>query len=113
MRGYSSSFAVVSGEKCRREVNWSDYANIETLVILMGVRNRECIASELIKAGRDPEEPVAFIEKGTWKDERFITSTLEMVAEGSVEVNPPAVFLVGRVVEIANILKNSKEVARC
>ncbi len=111
MRGYSS-FAVVSGEKCMGEVNWSDYTNIETLVILMGVRNRECIASELIKAGRDPEEPVAFIEKGTWKDERFITSTLQAVAEGSVEINPPAVFLVGRVVEIANILKNSKG-ARC
>ncbi len=113
LRGCSSAFAVVSGRRCRGEVRWSDYAKVDTLVILMGVGNRDCIARELIKAGRDPEELVAFVEKGTWKEERVIFSTLGSVAEGLVEVDPPAVFVVGRVVEFAKTLKKSREVVAC
>ncbi len=112
-RGCSSAFAVVSGRKCKGEVQWSNYVNVDTLVILMGVENRDCIARELIKAGKSPEEPVAFVEKGTWKEERVIFSTLEKVAEGVVKVNPPAVFVIGKVVEIAKILKKSAEVVTC
>lgn len=113
LRGCSSAFAVISGRKCRGEVEWSDYVKVDTLIILMGVGNRDCIARELIKAGRSPEEPVAFVEKGTWKEERVVFSTLGRVAEGLVEVNPPAVFVVGRVVEFAKILKKSLEAVAC
>ncbi len=63
-RDIASSFAVVTGHP-NRGINWRAFAHIDTLVILMGVKNRSKIARELIKAGRDPSEPVAFIERAT------------------------------------------------
>ncbi len=113
LRGHSSAFAVVAGRKCGGEVDWSGFVRVDTLVILMGVGNRDCIAKELIKAGRSPQEPVVFVERGTCRDERVIFSTLEQVAEGIVQVNPPAVFVVGKVVEFARILKGFEEVVTC
>ncbi len=111
LRGCSSSFTVVAGND--ENADWSVYRKVGTLVILMGVRNRRRIATELIKAGRAPEEPVAFVEKGTWKEEKVIFSTLAEVAEGAVEVSPPALFVVGRVVEFAKTFRTLKEVVGC
>ncbi len=104
-RGLSASFAVVTGH-CQdgREQDWSQLARVETLVILMGVEQRERIAQALIAAGRDPEEPVAFIERGTTPEERVLCSTLAKVAHGRVTVDPPAVFVVGPVVKLRETL---------
>ncbi|AAC06540.1 uroporphyrinogen-III C-methyltransferase [Aquifex aeolicus] len=98
-RGIASSFAVVTGHP-NREIKWEDLVNIDTLVVLMGVKNREKIARELIGAGRNPDEPVAFIEKATTPEQREVFSTLKEVAQNPPEVNPPAVMVVGKVVEI-------------
>ena len=111
-RGISSSFAVITGHETvgkKKFVNWKDYKNIDTLVILMGVKNRQRIAKELIDAGRNPFEPVAFIEKGTTEEQRVVISTLKDVAENPPEVYPPTVIVVGKVVEFHNRLKNFNE----
>ncbi len=108
-REISSSFAVVTGHEAagkQKKIDWKAFKDIETLVILMGVKNRQKIAKELIKAGRKEEEPVAFIEKGTTKEQRIVISTLKEVAENPPEVKPPAVFVVGEVVKLHNILKD-------
>jgi len=112
-RGIASSFAVVTGHECtgkEKSVNWRSFGGIDTLVILMGVKNRQRIARELMEGGRDPDEPVAFIEMGTTKDQRVILSTLRSVAEDPPEVRPPAVIVVGEVVrlrgEIGELLEN-------
>ena len=105
-RGVSQAFAVITGH-CREglAIEWSKYANIDTLVILMGVQNRVFIAQSLIAAGRSPSEPVAFIERGTQEQERIVISTLEKVARGEVEVSSPAVWIVGEVVRLRAKLK--------
>jgi len=111
-RGISSSFAVVTGHEMvgkSKYVNWKAFKDIDTLVVLMGVRNRQRIARELIKGGRNPYEPVAFIEKGTTEEQKVILSTLYEVAENPPEVHSPAVMVVGRVVELHNLLKNFNE----
>ncbi len=105
-RGISSSFAVITGHGHKGQfpdINWEALVGIDTLVFLMGVANRQKIAQNLIKAGRDPEEPVIFIEKGTTKEQKSIVSTLKEVAEGKTTVYSPAIFLVGNVV---NLRKN-------
>lgn len=112
MRGYSSSFSVLSGSKCSGEINWESYTDVESLVILMGVKNRECIANELIKAGRNPEESVVFVEKGGWEEEKIIFSSLKEVSLGLVEVSSPAVFIIGKVVEVGKVLRKGVSV-RC
>ncbi|WP_461831763.1 uroporphyrinogen-III C-methyltransferase, partial [Aquifex sp.] len=114
-RGVSSSFAVVTGHETvgkRKYINWKSFKDIDTLVILMGVKNRKRIAKELIDAGRNPEEPVAFIEKGTTEEQRIILTTLKEVSEQPPEVNPPAVMVVGKVVNFHGILRDFNETGR-
>ncbi|WP_457600091.1 uroporphyrinogen-III C-methyltransferase [Hydrogenivirga sp.] len=98
-REIASSFAVVTGHP-NRGINWEDFVKVDTLVILMGVKNRQRIARELIKAGRSPDEPVAFIEKATTPEQREVFTTLKELAQNPPEVNPPAVMVVGEVVGI-------------
>ena len=98
-RGVSKGFAVITAH-CQEGMSeqWQRYAEVDTLVILMGVKNRQAIARALIQAGRPPDEPVAFVENGTTEKEKVIESTLRAVAEGSVLVRSPAVFVIGPVV---------------
>ena len=100
-RNVSQGFAVITGH-CSEGLaqDWPKYAAIDTLVILMGVKNRVYIAQSLIAAGRDPKEPVAFIERGATPEERVVESHLEAVAQGEVAVENPAVFVIGKVVRL-------------
>lgn len=76
------------------------YAHIDTLVVLMGVGERAGIAATLLRLGRQPDEPVAFIERGSTPQERVVTATLGQVAAGRVEVCSPAVWVIGKVVGV-------------
>lgn len=97
-RGVASAFAVVTGHCCGEEkVAWEKFADIDTLVILMGVSERVSIAQSLIDAGRSPQEPVAFVERGSTKEQRVVRADLSAVARGLVEVSSPAVFVIGAV----------------
>ena len=100
-RGVSRSFAVITGH-CHDagSPEWSRYSGLDTLVVLMGAKNRVSVAQSLIAAGRRPDEPVAFVERGTTSREHVITATLGEVAEAGVAVQNPAVFVIGRVVEL-------------
>ncbi len=100
-RGVSRGFTVVTGH-CRGDegTDWTRYAAVDTLVILMGVSERAGIARALIDAGRSALEPAAFIERGSTPDERTIVAALGEIAAGRVEVEAPAVFVIGKVVRI-------------
>ena len=100
-RGVSRSFAVVTAH-CQedRDQLWNRYAGIDTLVVLMGVKNREFVAQSLIAAGRQADEPIAFIERGSLPEEKITEGTLGEVAAGKVEVSSPAVFVIGEVVRL-------------
>ena len=105
-RGISQSFAVITGH-CREGLtqDWKKFAHIDTLVVLMGVTNRCFIARSLIEAGRNPGQAVAFVERGTLDAENITESTLEAVASGAVEVQSPAVFIIGDVVRLRTTLR--------
>ncbi len=97
-RGVSRGFAIVTGHCAGRDpIDWEDYARVDTLVILMGVKERAHIARALIRAGRRPDEPAVFIERSTTRDERIRDTTLAEVAAGDVEIDSPAVFVIGAV----------------
>ncbi|MCS7308158.1 MAG: uroporphyrinogen-III C-methyltransferase [Aquificaceae bacterium] len=107
-RGSSSSFAVISGhEDPRKEnssINWQSLKGIDTLVFLMAVSNRQRIAKKLIEIGRKPDEPVAFIERGTTQEQRLIITNLMELSTNPPHVESPAVMVVGQVVTFANRL---------
>ncbi|MEJ5367052.1 MAG: uroporphyrinogen-III C-methyltransferase [Bryobacteraceae bacterium] len=105
-RGMARSFAVVTGHACgEEEPDWKALARVDTLIILMGVSRRAEIARRLTGAGRDPRQPVAFLENGTLAQERIVVSDLETVAAGAVEVTNPAVMVAGEVVRVREELQ--------
>lgn len=104
-RGVARSFAVVTGHACgEQEADWKALAAVDTLIILMGVARRAQIARALIAAGRRPCDPAGFVENATLADERVILTELGAVAEGLVDVNNPAVMVVGEVVHLREAL---------
>ncbi|NPB06417.1 MAG: uroporphyrinogen-III C-methyltransferase [Aquificae bacterium] len=111
-RGLSSSFVVVTGHETvgkEKYVDWKAFKDVDTIVVLMGVKNRQRIARELIEAGRSPYEPVAFIERGTTDRQRTVVTTLGEVAENPPPVSPPAVIVIGKVVGLKEKLSAFNE----
>lgn len=94
-RGEARGFAVITGHLAGDDaLDWEAYAHAETLVVLMGVRNRVAISKKLIEHGRPQAELVSFVENS---GSRVVIHTLEEVAFGHTEVFSPAVMVIGRV----------------
>lgn len=99
--GASAPVTVLPGHRqAVMEVDWPAYRHAGTLVVLMGVDNRAAIATCLINGGRPARDPVAFLQISSTDRESVLESTLEQVARGDVEVEPPAVFVIGEVVRL-------------
>lgn len=106
-RGIATSFAVITGHedptKDKSSIHWEGLATgIDTLIFLMGVGHTELIATQLMKYGKSPETPVAFVRWGTRPYQETYTTTLEKAAEDvkRLGIRPPAVFVVGEVVSL-------------
>ena len=103
-RGLSKQFTVVSGHE---GLDWPSLARVEgTLVLLMGVTLLEVAARELVAHGKDPATPAAVVEDGYGPRQRTVIGTLATIAVRSAEagVQPPAVVVVGEVVDLAQQL---------
>lgn len=100
-RGVARSFAIVTGHGREGLLqDWSAYAKLDTLIILMGVKHRGEIARALIAAGRDASQPCAFIERASTPTERRVYATLAEIAAGRIDVEAPAVWVLGEVVAL-------------
>jgi uroporphyrinogen III methyltransferase / synthase len=103
-RNDASAVAFVTGHedpgKEESALDWEALARFPgTLVFYMGVKRLEQNAASLIAGGRDPGEPAAAIERGTWPGQRTVSATLGTIAE-AVEreaVKAPALIVVGEV----------------
>lgn len=116
-RDYASSVAVITGHERREEggqsrglipnFDWEALSRMDTLVIVMGVKNLEPLMDRLLQAGRSPETPVAIVEWGTLPRQRTIVGTLGtiVVQAKSAGLKPPAVIVVGNVVRLRPMLK--------
>jgi uroporphyrinogen III methyltransferase/synthase len=73
----------------------------------MGVKNLPDIAQKLIANGRSPKTPVALIRWGTTPSQTTVTGTLDNIAERAkkADLKPPAIIVVGEVVQLRNTLK--------
>ena len=71
----------------------------------MGVANIANVVKALRKSGRKDGAPCAFVEKATCKDARVVSATIGTIEEKvrTEGVRPPAVLVVGEVVEDAGI----------
>lgn len=103
-RGMAGSVAFITGHNAGSEplcLNWQDLSRcIDTLVFLMGVSNLPTIVSSLMEAGRSSETPIALIERGTLTEQRVVSGTLVNIVEKAQNVKPPAIIIVGDVVDL-------------
>jgi uroporphyrinogen III methyltransferase/synthase len=99
----SREVAVVT---CGEKVDWSQYADRRTLVLLSAVGQISEISKALVAAGRDPETPVAMTRVGTTTDQATVTSTLERIAADAraARMAPPAITVIGKVVDLRETL---------
>jgi len=94
---------VASGAEAST-IDWIALARSSgTLVLLMAVGRLDAIAEALIRHGRASSTPVSVIQDGTLPTQHTLTATLGTVAGKAVAagIRPPAVVVVGEVVNIA------------
>jgi uroporphyrin-III C-methyltransferase len=98
-RGEAAQLTVVTGTSA--DCGELDYAQLATapgtLVVFMGLARLAHIASRLIDAGRDPDEPAAVLSQLSWPDAELRTGTLETIAALAEGLASPAVAVIGAV----------------
>jgi uroporphyrin-III C-methyltransferase len=106
-RRYASQVTFITGHedptKPESALDWEVLSRLKgTLVILMGVKNLPAIATALTAHGKDPATPVAIIERGLRPDQRVTVGTIGDIAgkASAAGVRPPAVIVIGGVVEL-------------
>ena len=110
-RDAASAVAFVTGhedpEKPESALDWEALARFPgTLVLYMGVKNLPLIAARLIAAGRDPQEPAAVVERGTFPGQRTLVDTLTGLPERvqAAGIRPPSITLIGPVAALHETL---------
>jgi uroporphyrinogen III methyltransferase/synthase len=109
-RQHASWAALATGHenpaKPSSAIDWTALAQAPTVVFLMGIERLATICDRLQAEGKPPDTPAAVVSWATWPHQRVVRSTLEKVA-GATEtagVGPPAVLVVGDVVDLADRL---------
>ncbi len=102
----SSAVALVTGhERADKSAPGLDFAALArfpgTLIFYMGVSSAVHWSAALMKEGKSPKTPVAIVRRCSWPDQEIAFCTLGTVAEmlSTSSIHPPAVILVGDVVE--------------
>jgi len=104
----ASAVALIAGqERSAKTVSGLDYGALAefpgTLIFYMGVRKAAEWSQALIEHGKPPETPVAIVRWCTRAQQQMIRCTLGTAAEVVDEhgLRPPALFVVGKVVDRA------------
>ena len=111
-RRHSASFAVVTGHKdpggAAEATRWRELARaVDTLVILMGMRNLPSLLEQLMEGGKSADTPAAAVMNGTLPEQRVVVGTVSSLAE-DVKRNglaAPAAVVVGTVVGLRQALE--------
>jgi uroporphyrinogen III methyltransferase/synthase len=97
-RGVAASFIVATGH--RADESPISNPRSPTHVFLMGVENLASIVASLIESGRDATTPAALVRWGTTPQQQTIVGTLANIVERARDLQPPAVLIVGDVVNL-------------
>lgn len=104
----ASAVALITGRERRGKTESGlDYHALAvfpgTLVFYMGVTRAAQWSRALIEHGKPPDTPVAIVRWCTWSNQQLFRCTLETVSDVVTkrELRPPALFVVGDVVDRA------------
>ncbi len=105
-REHSGSIRFATAH-CRESLEATDWRGLargrETLAVYMGVATLDTLRQELIRHGRDPATPIAFIENGSRPEQRVIVGTLAdaVTLAARHRLASPALLIVGEVAALA------------
>ena len=105
-RDYAQSVRFITGHLKKdgeADLKWDEFvADNQTLVFYMGLTGIESISNSLIAAGKRPDTGAALVEKGTTKDQKVYTSTLEELPSLVMrnQVKAPTLIIIGDVVHL-------------
>ncbi|MEI8297252.1 MAG: siroheme synthase CysG [Pseudomonadota bacterium] len=108
-RDHSGSVRLLTAH-CRESLDTTDWRGLaaarETLAVYMGVAMLAQLRTELIRHGRDPATPIAFIENGSRPEQRVVVGTLAQIEQLAADhaVRSPALLIVGEVAGLATQL---------
>ena len=110
-RDVNQSVTFVTGHDQNGEtpnsLNWSAISQgSQVLVIYMGMKHVKKIATELLKAGRSPDEPVAVVSNATNANQEVLESSLENLHDDIIKssISPPAIICIGKSVLMRQVL---------
>ena len=108
-RGFASAVncatAHEDSSKGESSIDWSEIAASQgTLVFFMGAKKFPEVTARLIACGRDPQTPVAVIRWGSLPKQQVFTGTLADMASKTMGIMPPAIIVVGEVVQLRDQL---------
>ena len=110
-RQFASSVVFVTGhedpEKKTEVVKWKKLAkSVDTIVIMMGLSRIEEISKKLIEGGMDKTTPVAVIQNGTTPKQKMIKGTISNISNKIKrnKIRPPTNIIIGRVVDLSDII---------
>ncbi len=109
-RDFAQSVRFITGHLKNNNINlrWPELMGpTQTLVFYMGLVGLQAICQQLIQHGRDPQTPVALIEKGTTPQQRVVIATLATINERVREENitAPTLTIIGDVVTLHDKLR--------
>ena len=108
-RTCTSTFGLITGHedptKDQSDVDWEKLSTgLGTLTFYMGIKNLPNIVNQLIKHGRSKDTPVAVIRWGTTTHQETVTGTLSTIVKIAKDIKPPAITIVGEVVNLRDQL---------
>lgn len=109
-RGLARSVAFATGRDRSGGLPDLDFAALsrgaETLVFYMALQRTDELARALMDAGRDANEPVAFVSAATTPNQRVTTATLASAGAvaASLPMSAPTLMVVGPVLALRDIL---------
>lgn len=108
-RDFTSTFGLITGHedpsKDESSIDWAKISTgIGTLAFYMGIKNLPYITEQLMKHGRSKDTPVAVIRWGTTPQQKTVIGTLSTIVEKTKDIKPPAITIVGEVVNLRDQL---------
>lgn len=109
-RAHASWAALATGHedptKPSSTIDWASLARAPTIVFLMGIERLATICGRLQAEGKPADTPAAVVSWATWPKQRVVRATVEKIADAAdaAGVQPPAVLVVGSVVDLADRL---------
>ncbi len=103
-RGLASNVSIITGSSEKGDdlpIEWEKIATRSgTLVFLMGARKLPRIVENLVRHGKPASTPVAVVQWGATPRQKTWTGTLETILDSAQEIQPPALTIIGEVVNL-------------